>query len=84
MVEQLLAHDNQLVDEQSLIQMNPNVCSKEIGATLLANSGIQYLLANIHCIFSDAHAVDMQERCLLCGGSQSTVNTSHWVSENYS
>ena len=35
-------------------------------------------------MFSHAHTVDMQERCLLCGGSQSTVKTSHWVSEKYS
>ena len=34
-------------------------------------------------MFSHAHTVDMQERCLLCGGSQSTVKTSHWVSEKY-
>ena len=51
MVEQLLVHDNQLVDEQLLIQMNPDVCQKEIGVTLLAHSGIQYLLANTHCTF---------------------------------
>ena len=25
--------------------------------------------------------VDMKERCLLCGGSQSTIMTSHWVSK---
>ena len=40
MVEQLLVHDNQLVDEQLLIQMNPDVCRKEIGVTLLAHSGL--------------------------------------------
>ena len=55
MVEQLLVHDNQLVDEQLLIQMNPDVCRKEIGVTLLAHSGIQCSLANTHCMFSDAH-----------------------------
>ena len=60
-----------------LIQMNPDVCGKEIGATLPAHSGIQCSLANTHCMFSDVHTVDMQERCLLCGGSQSTVKTSH-------
>ena len=84
MVEQLLVHGNQLVDEQLLIQMNPDVCRKEIGVTLLAHSGIQCSLANTHCMFSDAHTVDMQDRCLLCGGTQSTVKTSHWVSEKYS
>ena len=83
-VEQLLVHDNQLVDEQSLIQMNPDVCRKEIGVTILAHSGIQCSLANTHCMFSDARTVDMQERCLLCGGSQSTVKVSHWVSKMYS
>ena len=41
MVEQLLVHNNQSVDEQLLIQMNPDVCRKEIGVTLLAHSGIQ-------------------------------------------
>jgi len=24
-------------------------------------------LANTHCMLSDAHTVDIQERCLLCG-----------------
>ena len=49
MVEQLLVHDNQLVDEQLLIQMNPDVCRKEIGVTLLAHSGIQ--LANGYSLY---------------------------------
>lgn len=40
MVEQLLVHDNRLVDEQLLIRMNPDVCRKEIGVTLLVHSGI--------------------------------------------
>lgn len=86
MVEQLLVHDKQLVDERLLIQMNLDACRREIGVTLLAHSGIPCLLANTHCMhmFSDAHTVDMQERCLLCGGSQSTVKTSHWVSKKYS
>ena len=35
-------------------------------------------------MFSDARTVDIQERCLLCGGLQNTVKTSHWVSEKYS
>ena len=39
-------HDNQLVDEQLLVQMNPDVCRKEIGVTLLTHSGIQCSLAN--------------------------------------
>jgi len=82
MVEQLLVHD--LVDEQLLIEMNPDRCRREIGVTLLAYSGIQCSLANTHYIYSDAHTVDMKERCLLCGGSQSTVKTSHWVSKKYS
>ena len=30
MVEQLLVHNDELVDEQLLIQMNPDVCQKEI------------------------------------------------------
>lgn len=86
MVEQLLVHDKQSVDERLLIQMNLDACRREIGVTLLAHSGIPCLLANTHCMhmFSDAHTVDMQERCLLCGGSQSTVKTSHWVSKKYS
>ena len=84
MVEQLLVHDKQSVDERLLIQMNLDACRREIGVTLLAHSGIPCLLANTHCMLSDAHTVDMQERCLLCGGSQSTVKTSHWVSKKYS
>ena len=37
-----------------------------------------------HCMyFHDACTVDMKERCLLCGGSQSTVKTSHWVCEKW-
>jgi len=84
MVEQLLVYGNQLVDEQLLVQMNPDVCRKEIGVTLLAHSGIRCSLANTHCMFSDAHTVDMQDRRLLCGGTQSTLKTSHWVSEKYS
>ena len=31
MTEQLLVHENELVDEQLLIQMNSDVCQKEIG-----------------------------------------------------
>ena len=57
MVDQLLVHGNQLVDEQLLVQMNPDVCRKEIRVTLLAHSGIQCSLANTHCMFSDAHTV---------------------------
>ena len=58
MVEQLLVHDNQLVDEEFKVlnQMNPDVCRKEIGVTLLAHSGIQCSLGNTHCMFSDAHS----------------------------
>ena len=55
---QFLVHDKQLVDEQLLTQ-------REVGITLLAHSGIPYLLANTHCMFSDAHTVDMQERCFM-------------------
>ena len=53
--------------------------------TLLAHSGIQcsFTIMSTRYMFSDAHAVDMQERCILCGGSQSTVKTSHWVSSSY-
>ena len=82
MVEQLLVHDKQLVDEQLLIQMNVDACQREIGITLLANSGTLYLLANTHCMFSDAHTVDMQERCLLYVGSKSTMKMFYWVSKN--
>ena len=33
-------------------------------------------------MFSDAHTVDMQERYLLCGSSQSALKP--WVSKKYS
>ena len=39
MVEQLLLHDNQIVNERLLIEMNPDACRSEIGLTLLAHSG---------------------------------------------
>ena len=43
MVEHLLMHDNQLVDEQLL---NPDACQKEIGVTLVAHPCIQHSLTN--------------------------------------
>ena len=46
MVEQLLVHDNWLVDEQLLIQMNPDVCQREIRVTLVAHSSIQHSLTS--------------------------------------
>ena len=36
---------------------------------------------NTYTCYNDTYTVDMKERCLLCGGSQSTVKTSHWVSK---
>ena len=36
-----------------------------------------YLLTLMMLMYTD----DMKERCLLCGGSQSTVKTTHWVSK---
>ena len=48
MATQFLVHDNQLIDEQLLIEMNPDVCQKEIRVTLatIAQSFIQCLLTS--------------------------------------